>query len=69
MAADDVAAKLAEARSEILARDQPDEHIMKAVAVALALAEETNTETETDADGALCVAVVRTAVDGDLYFG
>jgi hypothetical protein len=36
---------------------------MKAVAVGLALAE------ETDTNGALCVAVVRTALDHDLYFG
>ena len=59
----DVAGQMEEARGEILARHQPDEHTMKAVAVGLALAKETQT------DGALCVAVVRTALDGELYFG
>ena len=48
---------------EILARRHPDEHIMKAVAVGLALAK------ETDTNGALCVSVVRTALESDLYFG
>ncbi len=62
-AVDNVLEQLQEARSEILARQQPDEHIMKAVAVGQVLAE------ETDTDGALCVAVVRTAVGSDLYFG
>ena len=55
--------QLQEARREILARQQPDEHVMKAVAVGQALAE------ETDTDGALCVAVVRTAIGSELYFG
>lgn len=55
--------QLEEARREILARQQPDEHIMKAVAVGRALAEETAT------DHSLCVAVVRTALDSNLYFG
>lgn len=36
---------------------------MKAVAVGQAMAQ------QTDTDGALCVAVVRTALDSDLYFG
>ena len=55
--------QLEAARREVLARRQPDEHVLKAVAVGLALAE------ETDTDGALCLAVVRTALDGELYFG
>ena len=62
-AAEPVEGQLEAARREVLARRQPDEHVLKAVAVGLALAE------ETDTDGALCLAVVRTALDGQLYFG